>query len=308
MKRFFCFFALLTGLSLPLLQAQDLSGFTLLAHYPLTDSAAADVTGNYNPMQLTQTEFQGAEGIYANGIYIYSGDPNGSLISTPPIDFPDSAHFAFSLEFKAAATDFRPIFVAGDAYRWLGAFVSNGSLQLLINDILYETGTSIQTGQWYQLTLTYREGDTQLYLNDQMTLQKQVDSLLYSLEAPDQHKISNTHFGYGTALQGHWRNLKIYGKDNSLSSSEKPLPQPLSFYPNPTAGPLFIGFPPDFQPHGPVKLRLMDEYGGIHQEKKTSSGQILLDLSPLPPGLYILHLSDSSGQVWAGKVLVNKAW
>ncbi|GEM_PF-3095916 len=307
MKRAFTLLLLVCGLSLSLIKAQDLSDFVLLAHYPLTDSAAADVTGNYGNMELTNTEFQGPEGIYANGMYIYSGEPDGSLISTPAITFPDSLNFAFSLEFKAAATDYRPIFVAGDSYRWLGAFVVNGQLQLLVNDILYETTTPVQTGQWYQLTLSSRQGDTRLYLDGQMAIQQQVDSITYSLEGAGLHRISNTHYGLGIAMQGNWRNLKIYGKDTGVNNREVSLPEKLTFYPNPTSGPLSIEFSTKNSLHNPCILRFMDEQGRIQLEKKVNPAQTTLDLNlhALPPGRYILLLSDSSGQVRVGKVILQ---
>jgi hypothetical protein len=57
----------------------------LIAHYPLI-SDGIDLTGNNAAMTLQNTPFQNG-GIYCNGIYVYSAEPNFCVAQTPPIRF-----------------------------------------------------------------------------------------------------------------------------------------------------------------------------------------------------------------------------
>ncbi len=285
------------------LQAQDLSSFSLLAHYPLTNSSAADATGNYGDINLTNTSFQGDEGIYVNGVYIGNSDPDASLIATPPIDFPDTANIAFSLEFKTLETDFRPIFIAGDYYRWLGVFIINGEIQLMVSDALYTSGHNIQSGQWYNLTLLYSEGETKLWLDGQLIITHNSGALNYHLDIPGDRTISNTHGGFGKAFKGYWRHLKIYSKGGSVASREATTAK-LKIFPNPPAeNHVQIQLPENFSLHNPFHIHLRDAAGHSIPIHSSLSGQglISIDLSALPPGTYFLYLNNEQG-AWVGKI------
>lgn len=286
------------------LSAQDLSNFGLLAHYPLTGSSAADATGNYGDMELTNTSFQGDEGVYVNGVYIGSGDPNASLVSTPPIDFPDTNKIAFSLEFKAGDTGFRPIFVAGDFYRWLGVFIVSGELQLLSSDALYPTGQNVQGGQWYNLALTYEQGTSKIWLDGQLIFTHNSGPLNYHLDISGDRKISNTHGGYGNAFQGNLRNIKIYSGTTVAADEERLPPAKLKIAPNPASNIVQIELPDGVRTlHNPFYIHLMDPNGrSFPVSPIIKDGLISMDISALPPGIYFLYLNDNK-KVWVGKVL-----
>ncbi len=287
------------------LSAQDLSNFTLLANYPLTGGSAADATGNYGDMELTNTTFQGDEGVYVNGIYIGSGEPDASLVSTPPIDFPDTNNIAFSLEFKAGDTDFRPIFVAGDFYRWLGVFIVSGELQLLSSDALYATGQNVQNGQWYSLALTYEQGTSKVWLDGQLVFTYNSGALNYHLDISGDRKVSNTHGGYGKAFQGNLRNLKIYSGHTTVATKETtPQTASLKISPNPASHIVQIELPDGVRSlHNPFHIHLMDPNGRSFPISPTiKDGLISMNISALPPGIYFLYLNDNK-KVWVGKVL-----
>ncbi len=302
-------FSLLFSCILSTISAQDLSDFALIAHYPLTNNSAADATGSYGDMELTNAPFQGSEGVYSNGVYIYSAQPNGCLISTPALNFPDTSNIAFSLEFKAEDTGFSPIIVAGDLYRWLGAFVVSGELQLLVSDALYNTGQTIQSGQWYTLTVAYRQGETKIYLNDQLALTHNSGPLNYHLNIEGDRKISNTHGGFGYAFKGNWRNLKIYSKGNVSNANQHAKREigSLDAWPIPAQRNLFIKLPPAAPLHNPMNIRLMDANGRLCFEVSKTFKQtvIPLTLSPLPPGMYYLQISSTSGQTWQKPILLK---
>src|SRR5262245_20332887 len=69
----------------------------IIAKYPLAVDGV-DVTGNNSPMALTNTPFEKG-GIYCNGKYLHSADPDFCVAQSPLIKNFNLNSFSISMEF-----------------------------------------------------------------------------------------------------------------------------------------------------------------------------------------------------------------
>jgi hypothetical protein len=102
-----------------LIHSQDLKDLTLIAHYPLINSAN-DTTGNYGQMTLINTPFQDG-GIYCNGNYT-NYDPDSCDAYTPNISGLSFKKLAISIRFKVSSYDttgYNPVLICGPGWRWM---------------------------------------------------------------------------------------------------------------------------------------------------------------------------------------------
>ena len=83
--------------------SQDLSGLFPFAHYPLVNTPE-DALGFQNPMVLTNTMYEGADGIYLNGKHPVV-DQGGAWARTTYMAALQDPKFAVQVEFKIEEFD-----------------------------------------------------------------------------------------------------------------------------------------------------------------------------------------------------------
>lgn len=278
------------------LQAQDLSGFKPVAWYSLIDSAS-DKLGTKPPIKLTNTPFDGAEGVYSNGKYLFAGPIGGCLIESPEIKELYSPTFAVGLEFKIDSLDGKshPVIMLGLAWRYLGlTLLYDNRWAIEFNGYTYAVPDSIaNVNQWYNFTLVYSSLDSVAYYYlDGQLMHKEKGPLIRD---DSDGFISNTHFGDGITYRGNWRNLRIFQSENLFSSIQVvDISNSLQLYPNLVLDQIQIvqnAFTFD-------KWEILDISGRITGKSgRLMSSSTTLQLSDLMPGIYIFIATDRrSGQ------------
>ncbi len=180
----------------------------LIAYYPLVDDSA-DVTGMNPPIHLVNAPFQ-AGGIYLNGVYLNSGEPDRSGGWTPTLDSLDLASFTISARFKVDeydTTGYRPVFVAGDAWRWAGVRLENDSTVTL----MYNDGGTVHTDAiympetWHEAAITYDGTTLELFFDGTKVAEKET-----ALITGDRRQVGTFNNGNGYAFKGIFGRLKVY--------------------------------------------------------------------------------------------------
>ncbi len=283
-------------------QSQAFSDLQLVAAWPLV-ADASDSLGQQAELELINVEGPGQEGIYLNGNYIY-GDPDSSLAATPPIDW-DFDHLAVSLEIKLVDTsNYRPVFVFGDLYRWLGVYLQDDKLGLLVNDYSSAVLSDkvLDPGKWYRVALRWDTGTARLYVDGQEVAMATADSLIH-LDSPSDRRVSNTHFGLGQAFKGHWRRLYAWsGLVSTATRARIDAGVEFACRPNPATDFLELQVP-----HGHWTFELYDLSGramATYQLRNGGWARWMLDRQGLPPGVYFLRAHDEQGKVAGGCKLV----
>ncbi|MBN2029586.1 T9SS type A sorting domain-containing protein [bacterium] len=189
--------------------SQNLDKLTLIAHYPLS-STANDTTGNYGPMDLTNTPFQDG-GIYCNGNYIGTESDSCDAITPEITDF-NFKSFGVSVKFKVNdVTSRKPVIMCGRYYRWLGLFTDpDTTVGLFLGGYFDATPSSsvkFTLGEWHEMTATYdsTEGIARLYLDD-----APVDSASALLDHHHDNTFGITHGGASLVFKGFLKDFKLY--------------------------------------------------------------------------------------------------
>ena len=100
--------------------------------------------------------------------------------------------------------------------------------------------------------------------------------------------------------------LSIFNGAVSTRQAERPQPT-LSMYPNPNAGELLRVELPASHPRN-LRIRLVDARGRALRQMvwEGVAGQHLsLDLTDVPPGVYVVEVTSTDGWAWTGKVVVR---
>lgn len=193
----------------------------LIAHYPLS-SDGNDITGNEEPMTLTNTPFQEG-GIYCNGIYPQSGNPDYCLVTTPSLEGFDFKMFSISARFKVTESlDVnRPVFVGGQLYRWIGFYLrKDGTVAMKYNNNNYAySAVHYSLNTWHEATVTYDSttGTGKLYLDD--TLACTVDFQI--VHGSYNKDITISDYSNASTFKGIFSDLKIYGAIINPSECER---------------------------------------------------------------------------------------
>ncbi|MBX3060145.1 MAG: protein kinase [Anaerolineae bacterium] len=178
----------------------------LVAHYPLTANAI-DVTGKQDNMTLTNTPFQN-DGVYCNGIYDLTNDPNACTISTPSLNGFDFNSFSIALEFNADSFNLMPVFVGGRSFRWIVLELSSdGGVSLVHNNIRESCTATYQPNRWYDVIFTYDGSNARLYFDGLLGC-----SATFAVNHNDERVFSVTNYSNATVFKGHIRDLKIYNE------------------------------------------------------------------------------------------------
>jgi len=208
-------------LQISFIHSQNLDSLNLIAHYPLS-STANDTTGNYDPMELTNTPFQDG-GIYCNGIYP-DGNPLACDVYTPNITALNLTSFAVSATFKIDSifNIRRPVLVCGRHYKWSTVFTDpDTTISLSQSNSLFNapsSGTPFSSDTWHEITFVYdsTEGMGRLYLDGTV-----IDSSDNSLDHGNDKTFSVTHGSEGRTFNGYLKDLKIYSMLPQLTDLEK---------------------------------------------------------------------------------------
>jgi hypothetical protein len=281
-----------TLFTFPQLHAQFLSYFDTIASYPLINNAA-DITGMQPDAELINVPYADTNGVYCNGIYVNSGDPNGSVVSTAHLDALYGPAFAVSVQFRfdSLAANTVPVIICGDSWRYFGLLIRyDGVVLYNFNNIWHEaSGTYIADDTWHTFTGIYTALDsTAQYWLDGQLLATKTGTLIRSNQ---DGRVSNTDYGAGWTFQGYLRNLTIMASDDMLSGSSSPTSvHGIHSYPNPVSETLFVTLPADLS----WTIHSID--GKLQSHGQLTEDQAI-DVTALNSGFYILEAIEVSKKV-----------
>jgi hypothetical protein len=219
------------------LSAQDLSGYSLIAHYPL-DTDSLDATGLNGPIYLFNAPHQDG-GVYVNGIYIGSGDPNASEVTTPRLNGFKFEYCAIQLEFKVDSLIDRPLFTLDIAWRAMGVWLNgDGGISAIYNDIIAPYNLNIQysPNQWHVITVLY---DSTTSMGHWYLDGTEFFNHSFTIQHGSGKEVTMAHGGIGMSFKGILGDLKVYSEaSNPTGIQNETNPLPASFdlgqnYPNP---------------------------------------------------------------------------
>lgn len=185
------------------------------AIYPL-QTDLLDATNTYGPISLLGTTPPNppANGVCTNGIYLFSGTPNGQDVRTPVITSLDTNDFQVDVEFSITqlGPNNRPVLMGGHLWRWLGIYVQpSGTVGLKHNNSNYAwSTTTLAAGTWYSGTIKFEAGTVELYIDGDLVLQATVGTLSTGNATTDNRNFTTSDFSNGAASFGCIRNLRIY--------------------------------------------------------------------------------------------------
>lgn len=282
---------------------QNLDDLFPFAHYPLIN-IAEDALGFQNPMLLSNTVYEGQDGVYFNGLHPVV-DIGGSSARTFYMDAMSGAKFAVQLDFRLDVIDdqVRCITVCGLNEHYLGFFIfPSGDFAILTdNHITMEVqGVVPQENRWYTYTMIY-DTVTSLalfYLDGQ-----EIESFGQGLNIPQGEEFVTNYYPFaGYPLKGNWRNLRIYG-ENEITSLENEfnLTSELNLFPNPSANQLF------FKTSLPnaTQWRVSTIHGDAISSGIVTEAEGEINISLFSPGVYMFNLLDQEGQLLARRKFVK---
>ena len=287
---FLVFIFLLFSSNILLAQELDLSEFELKAHYELS-SNGIDLTGNFDTIELDNPIFA-LGGILSRGCYVGGANFGDScLIETPEIDALNDPSFAIQLDFRIPNFGpTKPIVIAGKGWRFLGIeSKSNGSLTLRTNNSTKDDidGIFLNQDEWYNITLLHNtiDSNTFVYLNQELIFTKK--SFLNHPESDTE--ISNSNFSVGRAFFGYWKNLKVFSKDITSSTSKIDKKSDLLYiFPNPVRSNLNV----ELLSIDNTIYTISDVNGRLIERSILIGNSI--NTQNLPPGIYLLSVYEEN--------------
>jgi hypothetical protein len=184
----------------------------LIAKYPLANDGV-DVTGNNGAMALTNTPFDKG-GIYCNGKYLYSSDPDYCVAQSPPINSFNFKSFSISMDFYVAERMNQPVWIIGTSCRWLGFYLeADGTVSLLYNNANYVKSTKTYAlNEWQKAQITYDGTTVEMFLGDNVACSMKFGNGYVPLEYAScgvDTEIGVTNYSNGQVLKGFVRNLEV---------------------------------------------------------------------------------------------------
>ena len=196
--------------------SQDLSGLFPFALYPLVNTPE-DALGFQNQMVLTNTMYEGADGIYFNGKHPVV-DQGGAWARTTYMAALTDPKFAVQVEFRIEELDdqVRCVAVCGLSLlqQYLGLFIlESGDFAVLLSnhEMITLTDVNPQANVWYKFTMIYDTvtNNAKFYFGNNL-----VESANHQLMwVQGDAFVSNYYPAGGYPLKGNWRNLRIYGSE-----------------------------------------------------------------------------------------------
>jgi len=128
---------------------------------------------------------------------------------TPTLDSIDLESFTISARFKVSEYDstFRPVFVAGGAWRWAGVRLESDSTVTL----MYNDGGTVHTDvvytldTWHEAAIAYDGATVELFFDGTKEAEKEA-----TLITGDRRQVSTDNSGNGHVFKGIFGGLKIY--------------------------------------------------------------------------------------------------
>jgi hypothetical protein len=276
-------------------RAQDLEGLFEFAHYPLINTQE-DALGLQNPMVLTNTVYDGTDGIYFNGKHPVV-DQGGSWARTMYMSALSDAKFAVQVEFRIEDFDdqFRCIVICGlDTYKqYLGFFILSNDFTILLSNGVYIDLPDVnpQENVWYKFTMIYDtvSNNAKFYLGNNLIESGNQELVRVAGDA----FVSNYFPAAGYPLKGNWRNLRIYGShDLSVLEDELNVEHNLKLFPNPATNVLHVESQSVNATHWRINAMNGESWkeGNMEQVKPIS-------VKELSAGVYFFQLLDKNNRV-----------
>lgn len=264
-----------------------------------------DFTNGVHCMESSCTDFDTLnvvhdpqKGIYVNGIYRFSGGPDGSFLGNKKIDRLSDSCIALELEFIADHPGYAPLIVIGNSWRELFVEIERDSiLAIRSGDQFLRTSGRIQQNQLHNLKITtwYTPSGTttKIFLDDQ-----DLGELHGQLNIRDSDlALSNTHGGDGTAFKGWWKSLKVYSTNDFTLSTQNQF-KTLEVFPNPvTQHQIQIATPHLYQ----NECQVINQMGEI-RNAEIVEGKV--NLRDFPNGLYIIKI-EGKNNTYLTKILLG---
>lgn len=186
----------------------------LIADYPLI-SDGVDLRGLNGSMTLNNTPFQNG-GIYCNGKYDHSPDPDYCIAKSPPINSFKFESFSISMDFLVTETRTQPVWIIGTSCRWLGYYLEeDGTVALLYNnwDFLL-TKTNYSLNEWHKARISFDGTTAKIFLDGNLAGALKFGDgyvpLNYDVCGTSDNEIGVTNYSNGQVLKGYVRNLEVY--------------------------------------------------------------------------------------------------
>jgi hypothetical protein len=186
----------------------------LIAQYPLI-SDGIDITGLNEAMTLTNAPFQKG-GIYCNGIYRHSSDPDFCVAQSPPINSFKFQSFSISVDFFVSEIKTQPVWIIGTSCRWLGFYLfDDGTVALLYNNWDFLTTTKTYSlNEWQNGQITFDGTTVKIFLDNVLAGSLKFGDgyvpLNYDFCGTSDTEIGVTDYSNGQVLNGYIRNLTVY--------------------------------------------------------------------------------------------------
>lgn len=271
---------------------QSLIDFDTVAHYSLINTAI-DASGQQADAELINVPFVDTNGVYCNGIYAFSGNPAGSLVSAPQLTAVYDSTFAVSIQFKIDSMPemWLPVITVGDSWRYLGLIVKfDGKIIYNFNNIWTEIPASqIPLNQWNTCTIIFSASDStaQYWLNGAM-----IAIANGALIRPEgDGKVSNTDYGAGWTFKGHMRNLTVMSiADQTTAVANVPSNLAINLFPNPAQDMLRISCAKE------TSWQIYNLQGKRTGLSGHATNDAEIDVSSLPSGSYLIVFTDGMEQ------------
>ncbi|MFT3884864.1 MAG: T9SS type A sorting domain-containing protein [Flavobacteriales bacterium] len=289
-----------------------------LAHYPLRGNAQ-DVSGHaFHGVVYGATFGPGPSG-EANTAVVLDGNDHVDL-SLAAIAYRDALQAATVtcwVKFAAPMPNGQTVLSLGTFGENLNTNVCEITYDAEVLGVRTETGVTgidhdhelddaVEAGTWYHLAVVF-EGTTAIYYRDGVEQRR----FAYT---PAETTTTNLFLGcfagntgeIGRYLRGSVSDLRIYGAVldaddiadalNGITAGveEAEAPQGLTLFPNPTADRLELRL--DRMANG-TQYRILAADGRVLREARLQGSIERLDVSGLPSGSYLLHVSDARGPV-----------
>jgi len=186
----------------------------LIAHYPLIGDGI-DLTGNNAAMTLQNTPFQSG-GIYCNGIYVHSPDPNFCVAQSPRINSFKFESFAISMDFFVSEKRTQPVWIIGTGCRWLGFYLrDDGTVALLYNNWNFlKFQKTYSLNEWHNAKISFDGTIVNILLDNSLAGTLKFGNgyvpLDYTTCSPADTEIGVTNYSNGQVFKGHIKDLKVY--------------------------------------------------------------------------------------------------
>jgi hypothetical protein len=185
----------------------------LIAYYPLI-SDGVDSTGLNPAMTLENAPFQKG-GVYCNGIYPVSSNPDFYVVQTPSINLLNTKSFSISMDFFVSEKKTQPVWIIGSGGRWIGFYLkADGTVALLYNNWNYlTTPISYSLNEWHNAKISFDGTTANIFLDNSLAGSLKFGNGYVELNGPSTQTdtdISTINYSNGEAFEGYVKDLKVY--------------------------------------------------------------------------------------------------